>query len=342
MKTIYNIERTIKGDLTMKFGIIGTNFVSDFFMNGAKLVEGCEVVAICNRNTESCNRFADKYDVKHRFTSYQEMYEANLIDAVYVAVPNGLHKEISCFFLERKIPVFCEKPMASNDAQVKEMIEVARKNNTYLHEGLIPLYNPNYQIIKEYLPKVGKIHQVLFNFSKYSSRYDAYLRNENPSTFRCDLSNGAIMDLGVYIFADCIGLFGKPKRVLSACELLDTKADVAGTSIFVYDDFVASLSYSKASDTKAMSEINGELGSIIIDQPSQPQVITFVDRINKTETVVSVDPIDNFYYQIKAMMECVEKGLIENQYCSHETSTAIHEVLTECRKQSGVIFPSDK
>ncbi len=326
----------------MKFGIIGTNFVSDFFMEGAAKEKRCEVVAVCSRRMEAAHVFGDKYHIEHRFDDYREMAKSNIIDAVYVAVPNGLHKEISCFFLERKIPVFCEKPMASNIDEVKAMVESSRENKTYLHEGLIPLYNPNFQIVKDAISKVGKIHQVLFNFSKYSSRYDAYLRNENPTTFQADLSNGAIMDLGVYIFADCIGLFGKPKQVFSACELLDTKADVSGTSIFVYDDFVATLAYSKASDTKMMSEINGELGSIIIDQPSQPQVITFVDRITKTETVISVKPEENFYYEIKAMIDAIENNQIENPYCSHQTSLDIHEVLTECRRQSNLVFPADQ
>ncbi|MFI3284798.1 MAG: Gfo/Idh/MocA family oxidoreductase [Erysipelotrichaceae bacterium] len=326
----------------MKFGIIGTNFVSDFFMDGAKQETRCEIVAVCSISLEEADKFADKYNIEHRFDDYKKMAEANLIEAVYIAVPNGLHKDITCYFLEKKIPVFCEKPMASNIDEVRCMIDTARANNTYLHEGLIPLYNPNFKIVKETIAKVGKIHQVLFNFSKYSSRYDAYLRKENPTTFRADLSNGAIMDLGVYIFADCIGLFGKPKQVFSACELLDTKADVSGTSIFVYDDFVATLAYSKASDTKVMSEINGELGSIIIDQPSQPQVITFVDRINKTETIISVKPQENFYYELKMMIDCVEAGLIENEACSHQTSLDIHDVLTECRRQANLVFPADK
>lgn len=325
----------------MRFGIIGTNFVSDFFMDGAKQVEQCEVVAVCSISMELSNEFADKYGIEHRYDDYKKMLDDKLIDAVYVAVPNGLHKEIACFFLENKIPVFCEKPMASNIEEVKEMIETSKRNNTYLHEGLIPLYNPNFKIVKDNLHRIGKIHQVLFNFSKYSSRYDAYLRGENPTTFRADLANGAIMDLGVYIFADCIGLFGKPNTVFSSCELLDTKADVAGTSIFVYDDFVASLSYSKASDTTAMSEINGELGSLIIDQPSQPQVITFIDRKANTKEVISVTPQENFYYEIKTMIECVREGKIENEYCPHATSLSIHEVLSECRKQAGIVFPQD-
>ncbi len=326
----------------MKFGIVGTNFVSDFFMEGAKQEVRCEVIAVCSSKIESAQRFADKYEIEHVFESYQEMAKSNVIEAVYIAVPNGLHKEVACHFIEKGIAVFCEKPMASNDEEVAEMIALSKEKKVYLQEGLIPLYNPNFQALKDSLNEIGKIHQVIFNFSKYSSRYDAYLRNENPSTFRLELSNGAIMDLGVYIIADCIGLFGKPKQVLSACELLETKADVSGASIFVYDDLIATLCYSKANDTSNVCEINGELGSITIDTPSMMKSFVKINRKTEEKEIVDVAGKDMFYYEIKTMIDCIEDGLIENPLCSHEMSLSIHETLTKCRRQAGVFFPSDK
>lgn len=326
----------------MKFGVIGTNFVSDFFMDGAALVEECEVVAVSDISLELADAFAKKYKIPNTFDSYEKMLESNLIEAVYIAVPNGLHKQISMYFLERKIPVFCEKPLASNIDEVNEMFECAKRNNTYLQEGLIPLYNPNLKVVKELLPKLGKLHQVNFIFAKYSSRYDAYLRKENPSTFRADLSNGAIMDLGVYVIADVIALLGKPKKVISTAELLDTGADIAGASIFIYDDFVATLSYSKASDTKNLSEICGEHGTITIDQPSMPQEVIWYNRLEKEQTVVSEKPSENFYYEIKEMIACIKEGRIEGYSVPHQVSKDVHEVLTYCRKEAGIVFPADK
>lgn len=325
----------------VKFGIIGTNFVSDFFINGAKEVEECKVVAVCATSLESAKKFANKYGIPNFFGSYQDMYESGLIEAVYIAAPNAFHCEIAKYFLSRGIPTFCEKPLASNASQVEDMIACAKENKTYLQEGLIPLYNPNLQILKDNLQLVGKIRQVTFNFSKYSSRYDAYLRGENPTTFRSDLANGAIMDLGVYIIADCISLFGKPKAIKSTAILLDTGADVAGTSILEYDGFLATLSYSKASDTNNICEICGELGILTIDQPSQPHQITFVDRKTQQETILSVTPKENFYYEIKEMISRVQQGYIESSYVPFEKSLTIHTILTECRKQAGIKFPYD-
>lgn len=70
------------------------------------------------------------------------MYEAQVVDTVYIALQNGLHFEIAHYFLECKIPTFCEKLLASNFTEVKQLIEYTQKNQTYLQEGVIPLYNP--------------------------------------------------------------------------------------------------------------------------------------------------------------------------------------------------------
>lgn len=326
----------------MKFGLVGTNFVSDFFMDGAKQVEKCEVVAVSDISMSGAKAFGERHNIPHCFDSYEKMLESGLIEAVYIAVPNGLHKAISCYFLNHKIPVFCEKPMASNIWEVEEMIQCAKENQTYLQEGLIPLYNPNFKILKDNLALVGKIHQVNFNFSKYSSRYDAYLRGENPTTFRRELANGAIMDLGVYIFADCIGLWGKPNKVISTCSLLDTGTDVSGTSIFQYDDFHVTLSYSKASDTENKCEICGELGILNIDFPSQPKTVTFIESKTQERHVLSVPVKENFYYEITEMIEQVEANESESLSVPFAISHAIHCVLTDCRKQAGITFPTDR
>lgn len=324
----------------MKFGVIGTNFVSDFFMEGSKYESECEVVAVCDIFEDKAKAFQEKYNIQNCFTNYKDMVD--VIDAIYIAVPNGKHHEIAKFFLERKIPAFCEKPLASNENEVKDLIETARKNDVYFHEGLVSLYGPNYKIVKENLGLVGNLRQVNINFSKYSTRYDAYLRGENPTTFRADLSNGATMDLGVYCVALVVALFGKPNRVLSTASLVETGADVAGTSIFDYGTFCATLSYSKVCDANPVCEICGELGTIRVDHPSLLNSVTFTDRKAKTTTNIGVKPKYNFYYEISEMISQIKAGKKEAISVPLQLSNDIHEVLTEMRKQSGIVFPADK
>ena len=325
----------------MNFGVIGTNFVSNSFMAGAVQVDACKIVAACGSSLDKAKKFSDQHGIRHYFDSYKKMYESHLIDAVYIAVPNSLHYEMTKYFLCKGIPTFCEKPLASNYEQVKDLVACAKENGTYLQEGLIPLYNPNFQIVKANLNLVGAIHQVNLNFSKYSTRYDAFLKGENPTTFRRELSNGATMDLGVYLVADCVGLFGLPQNVLSAASLLETGADVAGCSILQYEGFNATLSYSKASDTRNICEICGELGQLTIDQPSQPQKIQFFERKTGIVSQLGIDIKENFYYQISEMIRQVANKKFESELVPFATILAVHKTLTEIRRQSNIVFPAD-
>ena len=324
----------------MKFGVIGTNFVSDFFMEGSKFEPECEVVAVCGTSDEKVKAFQEKYNIPLGFTNYKEMVDA--VDAIYIATPNGLHHEMSKYFLEHKIPTFCEKPLASNADEVKDLIRIAKENDVYFQEGLVSLFGPNVQVIKDNLHLVGNLRQINVNFSKYSSRYDAYLRGENPPTFRADLSNGATMDLGVYCVGLVIALFGKPNKVLSTATLCDAGADVAGSSIYDYGNFVASLSYSKVCDANPLCEICGELGTIHVDHPSLLNSVTFTDRKAKTTTNIGIKPEYNFYYEISEMIRLIKEGKKESTSIPLQLSDDIHEVLTEMRRQSGIVFPADK
>lgn len=336
----------------MRFGIVGTNFVSDFFMEAAAYVPSCEVVSVCSGRKENAVRFAEKYDIKNVYEDYIEMIESGTIDAVYLGVPNGLHHDMTIECLKRKIATFTEKPFATNYREAKEMIECANENKTYVHDGLVPLYTSNFQILKEAMSEIGVIRRAVFNFGKYSSRYDAYLRGENPTTFRRELSNGSTMDIGIYAIGDAVALFGKPKKIIATAQLLETGVDALGTCLFVYDGFEVILLHSKVTDTEIMSEIQGEEGFIQIDLLSRMSHI-YLTRRDTSEgctlapkqgikTKISNDNADNFSAQIEDFIQNVEQGKLESEKCPHQLTLDIIEVMTECRRQAGVIYPADE
>lgn len=336
----------------MRFGIVGTNFVSDFFMEAALRVPSCEVVSVCSGRKENAIRFGEKYNIKNVYEDYIEMIESGTIDAIYLGVPNGLHHDMTIECLKRNVATFTEKPFATNYREAKEMIECAEKYNTYVHDGLVPLYTENFQILKDAIQKIGVLRRAIFSFGKYSSRYDAYLRGENPTTFRRELSNGSLMDIGIYAIGNAVALFGKPKKIIATAQLLETGVDALGTCLFVYDGFEVILLHSKVTDTEIQSEIQGEDGNIQIDLISRISHIYLTQR-NTAEgctlgpkqgikTEISKDNSDNFSAQIEDFIKNVEQGNKESDKCPHQLTLDIIEVLTECRKQAGVVYPADE
>ncbi|HPW53407.1 MAG TPA: Gfo/Idh/MocA family oxidoreductase [Erysipelotrichaceae bacterium] len=335
----------------MRIGIVGTNFVCDMFMEGVSYVRQIEITAVCSGQYGNAVKFAEKYGIENIFKDYIEMMESGTVDAIYLATPNSKHHEMTLECLKRKFPVFCEKPLACNYRQVREMIETAKEHDVHLHDGTVPLYSPNLRILKEYLPKIGQIRKAVFIFSKYSSRYDAYLRKENPTTFRKELCNGSIMDLGIYAIADAVALFGKPDRIYASAQFLDNGVDCGGTAVFHYGDFEVVILHSKVTDTQIISEIQGEKGNLYLPRVSRLDKIYYQSReenrnmlYNENNGMISIgkDYDHQFANQLRDFLYCYKNGLVESEVNPFSQILDIHEVLTQCRLQSEVIFDCDE
>lgn len=329
----------------MKFGVVGTNFVSTFFMKAGQDVSDFEVVAVTSGHKENAIKFAQDYNIKNVYDSLEEMIESMTVDAIYLATPNKLHKPMALTCLKHHIPCFVEKPFGCNYQEVSEMITYARNTGTYIHDAIIPLYTQNFSILKEEVKRLGKIRKVNFTFNQYSSRYDAYLRKENPTTFRKDLYNGSIMDIGIYPISVIVALFGKPNKIYATAFLLDSGVDACGTIVLSYDGFDAVINHSKVNNSCLSSEIAGELGCIQIDSLSRLSNITKTTypepRVGHTETI-SVKDIDEFAYQIQDFIDSNKQNLLESPKVPASLSLLIHEVITECRMQMGLLFDIDK
>ena len=76
--------------MTLKIGIIGTNFISDDFCDAAAQVDGIELYAVYSRSADTGNHFAEIYNIPTVFTDYEHFLDS-LIDAIYVASPNFAH-----------------------------------------------------------------------------------------------------------------------------------------------------------------------------------------------------------------------------------------------------------
>ncbi|MGL5978449.1 MAG: Gfo/Idh/MocA family protein [Erysipelotrichaceae bacterium] len=322
----------------MKFGIVGTNFVSDAFMDGIANVAEAEVTIVCSRRLENAQRFAKRYEIETYCDRYEDMLETDM-DAVYIAVPNQLHYEVAHFFLSKKIPVFLEKPMCVNYKQASALIAYAQAQKTYLHDGLMPLYTPSLQAIKTTLPQLGTLHQASFHFAKVSSRYQAYLQGESPTTFQKALANGAMMDLGIYAVGVAVALFGKPKTILATCNVLASGVDGASSIVFGYETLQLVIQVSKINDTCSKSEICGELGVLELDVLSLLEQVTLHQR-NQADRNVATHSTNPFVYQIADFIHCVKEKRDSN-YLPYALSLDILEVLTQARLVAGMRYDED-
>lgn len=334
----------------IRFGVIGTNFITDWVIAGAKQDERFELVAVCSRTQERANEFAAKYDIPYTFTSLEEMAASPLIDAVYIATPNYLHASQSILYMKHGKHVLCEKPMASNAYEVKQMIAASRQYGVTLMEAMKPTLTPNFRVLREALPKAGVIRRYFASYCQYSSRYDKFKEGIVLNAFKPELSNGAMMDIGVYTVYPMVVLFGRPNKISASGVVLSTGTDGQGAVNFEYEGMNATVLYSKIANSSLPTEIEGEDGNFMLDKINQINRVTWQARpvassgkgpLTPVEDISAVTDKDEYYYEVAEFINLVQAGKLESEVNSHENSLITIEIIDEVRRQLGVSFLAD-
>ena len=324
----------------IRFGIIGTNFITDTFLKTIQHIKDAEVTAIYSRTAERADTYAAQHDILYTFTSLEAMAASDVIDAVYIASPNSLHAEQSILFMRHNKHVLCEKPFASNVREVDAMLETARAHDVILLEALRNLFMPNFDVLRQELHRVGPVRRVILNKSQYSSRYDLYKRGDNPNTFNPAFSNGSLMDLGVYCLGPALKLFGRPNTVLANAVKLESGVDGSGSAILSYDAMDIVMLHSKIHGSNSPSEIIGETGRILIDDIATFNRLTFEGRDGTTEELVS-EQVNPMAFEIQEFIRLIETGERETSHHTYDDMRTLADVMTEMRRQIDVRYPAD-
>jgi predicted dehydrogenase len=323
----------------IRFAVVGTNWITERFIDAAHESGKMRLTAIYSRKLEQAQAFGANYPVEHFFDSLEALAQSDVIDAVYIASPNSLHCQQSLLFLSHKKHVICEKPLASNLREVEQLVACAREHQVVLFEAFKSAHLPNFLILQQALPRIGKLRKAFINYCQYSSRYPRYLAGENPNTFNPQFSNGSIMDIGYYCVASTVALFGAPQSVLASATLLDTGVDAHGSVCLNYGDFDVVISHSKVSNSDIPSEIQGEEGTLVIEKISEAQGVVLTPRGENSQVLTQPQHINTMLYEAQVFAELVEKQQVEHE--GLENSLIVASLLTEIRRQTGVVFPAD-
>ncbi|MGL5990254.1 MAG: Gfo/Idh/MocA family protein [Plesiomonas sp.] len=324
----------------IRFAVIGTNWISHKFCQAAHSSGRLQLSAVYSRELITAQAFAEEYSTPCNFyTDIAAMAADPELDAVYIASPNALHYPQAALFLQHGKHVISEKPLASNSGEVESLIAIAQQNNVVLFEALKTRYNPNFMAIEQALPQLGTLRKVHFTYCQFSSRYPRYLAGENPNTFNPELSNGSLMDIGIYPLGVALNLFGEPNKVMATGTLLASGADAHGSLLMQYPDFDVVISHSKVSDGVVASEIQGELGTLVISHISECDTVHFYPRNGDMQDLTREQAENTMLYEAQVFADLIERGDVNHAELAR--SRLISKVLTEARMQIGVTYPAD-
>jgi predicted dehydrogenase len=204
----------------LRIGIIGAGGIAQgCHMKGyATMPDLCEMVAVCDVFEETAKKAAEKFGVSKVYTDYKEMIASGEIDAVSVATPNKFHKDPTIDCLNAGIHVLCEKPLAMNADEAKEMCAAARASGKILQVALQSRFSGPGRFMKAYIEE-GNMGDIYFARAQALRRrgvphWGVFIDKEKQG-------GGPLIDIGVHILDFTLFLMGYPKPVSASGKTWD-------------------------------------------------------------------------------------------------------------------------
>ena len=314
----------------LRFGIIGTNFISEWFAAACVATEGrAAPTAVYSRDLGRGRAFAATIGAADAFDDLDAMIAS--VDAVYVASPNAAHHPQAMRAIAAGRHARVEKVMGTSTTQVEEIFAAARAEGVIAMEAVRNVHAPTHQLIRDRLPELGTIRYARFEKLQYSSRYDRFRAGELLNAFDPSLGNSALADIGVYCLQPALDLFGEPPRTSGASVWLANGFEGGGSLQLDYGDKVVDVAYSKIVAGVGPSVINGEDATLTLDDPGEPSRIELRERggasavlveggrLVKSRTPRSDDqrgatPAGNMHHEVVDFLDQVDAGVLDPRW----------------------------
>lgn len=294
----------------IRIGVLGAARVTQQALYApARHVPEVAVTAIAARDRQRAEQQARKRGVPRVHDSYQALLADPEIDAVYIPLPNSLHCEWSIRALEAGKHVLCEKPIACNSEEARQMAAAAERTGRVLIEAMHSRYHPLHDRVAELLREgvVGEIRHV-------EAHTCFVIANGKDIRWQYAMGGGALMDLGVYGVSWARFLAGEEPTVPTATVRL------ASPNVDRWID--ARLAFPSGASGRILcsmwgwpimdgrSWVEGNAGKLVIDNPTAPQLFYKIELQaggKKTRYQVKKKP-GTYELQLAAFARAIQTG----------------------------------
>jgi choline-phosphate cytidylyltransferase len=302
-KGISSTEIRNQNNRIIKLGIAGNGRIANRFVKESKYVSGIDLDDVYGRNLEHVKAFAQKYDLNHYHTDYDEFLSA--VDAVYIATPHETHYKLAKQALENCKHVLCEKPMVLSKSESEELFSLAKEHGVVLKEAIKTVYAPCFIRLINTAQSgiIGEIKDITASFTKIIT--DRTLREYNPKT------GGSVTELASYPLCVIIKLLGVDYEKLHFSSILDeeTGVDKYSKINLVYKNAMATANVGIGVKREGDLVIAGTKGYIYVPAPwwkTEYFEIRFED-LTKTQKVFLQFAGDGLRYELAEFTKAINK-----------------------------------
>jgi predicted dehydrogenase len=327
-------------DPIINWGIIAPGRISSSFAKALNSTENANIRAVYGRNRDKACDFAENFNVEESYDDINAFLDDEKIQVVYVATPHPMHKFFVKKCLEAKKAVLCEKPMTINEKDTRELVEVAKENKAFLMEAMWSRFTPAMTQVKNWIKneEIGELKMLEGSFGFQSSR------DPKSRLYDLELAGGALLDVGIYPISVGTYLLEEfPIDISSQLCIGPTGVDEFGSAVMKYaNDKLLSVSFGINCQTKQNFIIYGSKGFIEISAPFYAATKATLNK-NGSDPLVFEKPFNcnGYEYEVLAVMDCLNKKLLEHPLCKHLDSIAIASIMDKIRSENGLVYPGE-
>ncbi|MBQ6035889.1 MAG: Gfo/Idh/MocA family oxidoreductase [Lachnospiraceae bacterium] len=307
-------------------GTLGANVAKQITKSGRH-----RIVSVYVRNPEKREAFAKQYQALAAETAEQAM-TAEGVDGVYIVTPHTTHFQYAKQALEHGKPVLCEKPITTDAKQAAELIELSKEKGLYFTEAMWTWFSPVANKVKEWFDagEYGELKRFHMSYHMKSINYAP--RVSDPL-----LAGGALLDIGIYPITYAYRLLGKPEKI-ECTGTLQGGIDTGEEIILTFPGGKVCTISTSILDMKGLERLSLEGTKAKTD-------LMFFHSMNKVKLKRSGGKAETFrgsgsmLNEFDLVSQEIREGLTESRFVPQEATLGVMEIMDECRRQMGLVYP---
>jgi len=194
-----------------RLGIIGCGRIAEQgHVPAALATDAVEISGIADNNRDRLTDIADRFRLSCAATTcYEDLIGA--VDAVVVSLPNDLHYSVASTFLNHRIHVLCEKPLATTLTEATRLCEIAEARRAVLAVGFMKRFEPNFVLVRQLLETnfLGDLYRFEFEYGTTGG----WAPHSGYNLQREQAGGGVLMINGSHFLDRMLCWFGCPSDV---------------------------------------------------------------------------------------------------------------------------------
>jgi predicted dehydrogenase len=311
--------------MTVRIGLVGSGFVSTFYLLGLQDVPGWIIPVVASPNAENAQQFAKKWGIGEATSDVIGTIRRPDLDLIVLGVPNHVHAELAIRCAEAGKHVVCTKPLARNRAEARAMLQAVQAAGVLHGYAETEVFSPAVTKAKTYIDQ-GGIGNVLTVRSReaHGGPHGEWFWNKKLA------GGGALLDMGCHTIEAARYFVGKGNPVVEVLAWTDQLVHHERTEL--EDNAVmllrfeggqlaqAELSWTAAGGLDLRNEVHGTEGVVFTDVTRETSLRVFsrtgagytVEKA-QSDTGWSFPPVDEAWVygyreEMRHFVDCVDNG----------------------------------